>query len=463
MKKLFSIALMTVLPLGLFAQDSEAVAVAAKSDLDKALADLAAARQEVEAARLPLARQLTEQEQALTDQRAALVKAERFQENQLLELNALKAEAKRQMDEVKYVESLLAEYTRAFRSRLNFVEEPRYHEMFLKLDEVAANADLPPAEAFGQRAELLNVALARVEKIQGGELMDGRALDKQGLVQKGKVALIGPVAVFAGERDDTVGLLQQELNKPDPTVFTADKKLINETRSLATTGTGLLLLDPTGGNALKLSAMNEGLIKQLEKGGIAIIPIVILAFCMVFVVIYKWWQLANIRLATEKDLQTVLDHLGKGDQAGALSHAKGIPGISGNMLVTAVEHSDEKKEYIEELLYEKMLSARTKLERGLAFLALSATTGPLLGLLGTVMGMITTFHVISTVGSGDPKMLAAGISEALICTATGMGVAIPALLFHSFLTRKAKGVMASMEQISVGFINGVPEKINPFA
>jgi len=181
------------------------------------------------------------------------------------------------------------------------------------------------------------------------------------------------------------------------------------------------------------------------------------------VVVYKWWQLATIRLATEKDLQTVLDHLGKGDQAGALTHAKGIPGISGNMLVTAVEHSDEKKEYIEELLYEKMLSARTKLERGLAFLALSATTGPLLGLLGTVMGMITTFHVISTVGSGDPKMLAAGISEALICTATGMGVAIPALLFHSFLTRKAKGIMASMEQISVGFINGVPEKINPFA
>jgi biopolymer transport protein ExbB len=463
MKPFLTFALASLLPLGLFAQDAESVAAAAKSDLDRALADLTAARQEVETARLPLARQLTEQEQALTDQRAALVKAERFQENQLLELNVLKAEARRQVEEVKYVESLLTEYTRAFRSRLNFVEEPRYQDLFTKLDAVAANADLPPVEVFSQRAELLIIALDRIGKVQGGELMDGRALDKQGFVQKGKVAIIGPIAIFAGERDDTVGLLQQELNRPDPTVFTADKKLIKETRSLATTGTGLLLLDPTGGNALKLHALDEGIIRQLEKGGIAIIPIVILAACTLLVAAYKWRQLASIRLATEKDLQTVLGHLNRGDQASALHHARGISGISGNLLATAVEHWDEKQEYIEELLYEKMLAARTKLERGLAFLALAATTGPLLGLLGTVMGMIATFHVISTVGSGDPKMLAAGISEALICTATGMAVAIPALLFHSFLTRKAKGVIASMEQVSVGFINGVLEEVSPFA
>jgi biopolymer transport protein ExbB len=152
-----------------------------------------------------------------------------------------------------------------------------------------------------------------------------------------------------------------------------------------------------------------------------------------------------------------LQHLEKGEQNQALTLARSIPGLAGNLLASAVEHADEKKEYIEEILYEKMLSARTKLERGLSFLALSATTGPLMGLLGTVMGMIATFEVISSAGSGDPKTLAAGISEALICTATGMSVAIPALLFHAFLGRKAKGIIGSMEQTSVGFINGVPE------
>ncbi len=100
-----------------------------------------------------------------------------------------------------------------------------------------------------------------------------------------------------------------------------------------------------------------------------------------------------------------------------------------------------------------MLGARTQLERGIPFLALSATTGPLMGLLGTVMGMIATFKMISSFGSGDPKLLAAGISEALICTATGMAVAIPALLFHAFLSRKAKGIIGSMEKTAVAFVN----------
>jgi biopolymer transport protein ExbB len=171
----------------------------------------------------------------------------------------------------------------------------------------------------------------------------------------------------------------------------------------------------------------------------------------------KWVQLSRVRLASERDLQLVLRHLESRDQDRALEHARGIPGPAGNLLATAVKHSDEKKEYIEEVLYEKMLGARSTLERGLSFLALAATTGPLLGLLGTVMGMIATFKMISSFGSGDPKQLAAGISEALICTATGMAVAIPSLLFHAFLSRKAKGIIGSMEQTAVGFINGIPE------
>lgn len=192
-------------------------------------------------------------------------------------------------------------------------------------------------------------------------------------------------------------------------------------------------------------------------------PLLGLGAAMLLVALVKWLQLTRIRLATEKDLQKVLRHLGDDEQEKALVHARSIPGVAGDMLATAVEHADEKKEYIEEVVYEKMLGARTRLERGIAFLALTATAGPLLGLLGTVMGMISTFKLISSFGSGDPKLLAAGISEALIATATGMSVAIPALLLHAFLSRKAKGIIGSMEQTAVGFINGVPEKEKTFA
>jgi biopolymer transport protein ExbB len=444
--------------IGAPAQDLEGLGATASADLQKALNDLSAVRQEVESERLPLARKLADLELQLANRKAEFAKAQRFQENQLVELNALKTEARLRSEEVKYIDSLLTEYTRAFRSRLNFIEEPRYQSLFAAVEKAAVEPDLSPAERFTRRSALLTAAFERGEAALGGEIIDGKALDKQGRVQAGKVAIIGPVAIFADSSGHPAGVLQQELNKADPTLVQVDRTLAEGGRALVTTGTGQLALDPTLGNAFKLSALEEGLYEKLAKGGLIMVPLLGLGLAAVLVAFAKWLQLSRIRLATERDLQVVLQHLENRETHRALEYARSIPGLAGNMLATAVEHSDEKKEYIEEVLYEKMLGARAKLDRGLAFLALSATTGPLMGLLGTVMGMIATFKLISSFGSGDPKTLAAGISEALICTATGMAVAIPSLLLHAFLSRKAKGIIGSMEQTAVGFINGIPEE-----
>ena len=443
--------------------DLASVAASAAGDVEKALTELSETRKSIEGERVPLSREIAALEQKLADRRAELAKAQRFQENQLVELNALKAEAKRRGEEVKYVDSLLAEYARAFRSRLHFVEEPRFESVFGELEKAVA-PDLTPKQRFDRRARLLSTALDRTEGAMGGELFEARALDKKGLLQQGKVALVGPVAVFANAAGDVAGPLQQELNKADPSVVDVGKVIAEASRGLVSTGRGLVGTDPTLGNAFKLAALKESFYEKLEKGGWAMIPLLALGVSALGVAVVKWIQLSRFRLAKESDLQTVLRHLEDGKRDLALSHAQGIPGPAGDMLATAVKHADEKKEYIEEILYERMLAARTKLERGLPFLAVTATTGPLLGLLGTVMGMIATFKLISSFGSGDPKVLAAGISEALIATATGMTVAIPALLLHAFLGRMAKGIIGSMEQISVGFINGVPEvEKNPFA
>jgi len=444
------------------AQELETLTTGAKADLQRALDDLAEARRKIEADRLPLARELTRLEQQLIEQKSALQKAERFQENQLVELNALKNDARLRGEEVKYLESLLTEYTRAFRSRLSFVEEPRYRALFDRVEKAVASPDLPPVERFTQRTAILETSLQRAGGALGGELIEGQALDSLGKVQGGKVALVGPVAVFAGTSGDAAGLLQQELNKAEPTVMEVTPAVAAASRALATTGSGQLNLDPTLGNAFKLAALDEGIVEKLAEGGLVMIPLLGLGVAALLVALVKWLQLSRVRLVSETDLQKVLRHLEKGESQPALSHARGISGLAGELLATAVEHADEKKEYIEEVVYEKMLGARTRLERGIPFLALVATTGPLMGLLGTVMGMIATFKLISSFGSGDPKLLAAGISEALIATATGMAVAIPALLLHAFLSRKAKSVIGSMEQTAVGFINGVPDQ-NTFA
>jgi biopolymer transport protein ExbB len=463
MKHLFALTIAVVLAGQAVAQEFETVASGVRADLQKALADLTAARQQIEAERLPLSRRISDIEQKLSERKAELAKAQRFQENALVELNALKGEAKARGEEVKFIESLFSEYAKTFPSRLNFVEEPRYAAMFEAVDRAAVVSDLAPAQRFQQRTALLTTSLKRTEEALGGALFDGRALDKQGTVRAGKVALFGPVAMFAASAGDLSGLLQQELNKPEPTLVELNEKDRGPARELAMTGNGQLALDPTGGNAFKLAAMEETFYEKIAAGGWVMAPLIALGFACVLVAIFKYIQLSRVRIATERDLQIVLRHVEEREPQKALAHARSIRGLAGDLLTAAVQHVDEKKEYIEEVLYEKMLAARTKLERGLAFLALTATVGPLMGLLGTVMGMIATFKLISSFGSGDPKVLAAGISEALIATASGMIVAIPALLLHAFLSRKAKGIIGSMEQTAVGFINGVPEEEKTFS
>jgi len=454
-----SLVAASLLALGpLFAQDADALAGSAKADLQKALTELTQVRREVEGEKLPLVRAVNELEQKVLDQKAAFQKAERFQENQLVELNALKAQARVRGEEVKYLDSLLTEYGRAFRSRVHLIEEPRLKPSFEGFDAATASPELGEAERLQKRSELILASLARLKLVAGGDRFEAQALGPSSVLEKGKVALFGPVALFASDQSAAVGLLQQELNKADPTVVPLHGDIVAAGRQLTTSGTGSLAFDPTLGNAFKLEALKETLYEKLAQGGPVMVPLLSLGFAALIVAIVKWFQFSRIRLVSENELQQVLQHLEKEESGAALKLAQGIPGLAGELLATGVEHFDEKKEYIEEILYEKMLGARSKLERGLPFLALAATTGPLMGLLGTVTGMIATFKLISSFGSGDPKLLAAGISEALMATATGMAVAIPALLLHAFMSRKAKGILGSMEQTSVGFVNGVPER-----
>jgi biopolymer transport protein ExbB len=132
-----------------------------------------------------------------------------------------------------------------------------------------------------------------------------------------------------------------------------------------------------------------------------------------------------------------------------------VDGPFGDVLLAGVQHAREEKELLEEVLYEKLLGAQPKLERMLAFVALTAAAAPLLGLLGTVTGMIRTFKLITVFGTGDAKQLSSGISEALITTEFGLYIAVPALLAHALLARLAKGKLSDIEQTSVAFVNGL--------
>ena len=109
----------------------------------------------------------------------------------------------------------------------------------------------------------------------------------------------------------------------------------------------------------------------------------------------------------------------------------------------------------EEVLYEHMIDVRDKLRKWLPFIAITAAVSPLLGLLGTVSGLINTYSVIAVEGTGEAQSISGGISEALITTLFGLAVAIPAFMMHAILSRKAKGVEQLTERLSLGLINEV--------
>lgn len=446
------------LVLNVAAQDFGNVSMASKADLDKALAELSQVQKQVGEERVPLSQRLASTEEAMLNRRKDYEKLQRKRDNDLVDLNVLKERVRKQKEELEYVNGLLQEFTAVFESRIHISELQVYQKQVQAIRTVAGNTDLSLEDRIANQFSLLDLAVNRIESLTGGHSFDGQALAPSGELDKGKITLMGPVALFASSSGTTVGMVERQVGSLEPSVTIMDPKLAPAMRNMVKTGSGELVLDATLGNALKLEAMKKGVYDTLKQGGLVMIPLLSLGLASVLVAVVKWMQFSRIRLARPSDVQKVLDHIEKEEQGAALAYARGIEGPAGELLATAVEHVDEKKEYIEEILYEKMLAARIKVERGIAFLALAATTGPLMGLLGTVMGMIATFKLISSHGSGDPKLLAEGISEALIATATGMAVAIPALLLHAFLNRKAKGIIGSLEQTSVGFLNGVKEE-----
>src|SRR5690606_17594471 len=119
------------------------------------------------------------------------------------------------------------------------------------------------------------------------------------------------------------------------------------------------------------------------------------------------------------------------------------------------------REHLEEIMHEHVLAVVPRLERSLGTLAVFGGVAPLLGLLGTVTGMISTFQLVTLFGSGNAKTLSGGISEALVTTQVGLVIAIPVLLAHAFLARKAKSMLGELEQVAVSLVNVVKSDPGP--
>ncbi|RLB10249.1 MAG: biopolymer transporter ExbB, partial [Deltaproteobacteria bacterium] len=131
-----------------------------------------------------------------------------------------------------------------------------------------------------------------------------------------------------------------------------------------------------------------------------------------------------------------------------------------NILMNGLKNRHQERETLESVMQESILKELPRLERFLPALNTLAAIAPLLGLLGTVTGMISTFHVITLYGTGDPRMMSGGISEALVTTELGLAVAIPVMLMHAFLRRRVEHIVGDMEEKAVALVNIILKEKN---
>ena len=124
----------------------------------------------------------------------------------------------------------------------------------------------------------------------------------------------------------------------------------------------------------------------------------------------------------------------------------------GRVMKVGNDNLDKDIETLELKLAEAIMSERPAIERGINVVKIISVVAPLAGLLGTVTGMIVTFQQITLFGTGDPKIMAGGISQALVTTVLGLVVAIPTTLAHSFLQSSARSVVDVLEEQATGIV-----------
>lgn len=184
----------------------------------------------------------------------------------------------------------------------------------------------------------------------------------------------------------------------------------------------------------------------VQSGGWLMLPILVCSILASGIIIERFWSLQRKRVHPENLLAAILKLIENESltQKNIEEIASGSP--LGLILATGLENRKFPRERMKESIEEVGSHVAHELERYMNMLGTIAVITPLLGLLGTVIGMIKVFTAITVVGVGDPGQLAGGISEALLTTAAGLCVAIPSLIFHRYLKRRIDELVVSMER-----------------
>ena len=197
------------------------------------------------------------------------------------------------------------------------------------------------------------------------------------------------------------------------------------------------------------------IISELQKGGIVMIPLLLGSIFTLAIVIERAISLRSKKIIIPEIVTAVERIKCPEDIRVAESICETYPGTFANVMLPALRNKDLNREELKEFIIDQGRQEVRTLERGLVGLETVAGVAPLLGLMGTVVGMIKVFNVISQQGLGQANVLSGGISEALITTVTGLAIGIPALIAYNFFTSKAEGIVMDIEKYTASLLHRI--------
>ncbi len=204
-------------------------------------------------------------------------------------------------------------------------------------------------------------------------------------------------------------------------------------------------IDPSGGAILKRLIQKPNLRERIDQGGTVGYIIISIGIIALLIAVWRW---------------LVLGGVGRKVNAQVSNETPSEKNPLGRVLLVSERNKSIDTESLELKLNEAILKETPALVKYVSFLKIIAVVAPLMGLLGTVVGMINTFQAITLFGAGDPQLMAGGISQALITTVLGLCVAIPMTLLHSIVNTRSKSIIHVLEEQSAGIIAAHSEKTN---
>jgi biopolymer transport protein ExbB len=423
----------------------------AENDLKQAIADLEKTRQAIATEKPKLTEDFRKIEKDLLEKRRLVRIARLSKEDRAQELRQLQTDLSTRRQDANYLSSLLKDHA----LKTTTLSSPGSPNLKINPTIIAAEMD-NPSSSLQERLAILDASVTHLEQLLGGSTAPGKAADPSGNIAEGTFAAVGPVSYFLSENKTSGGDVIPSKTGEIPHYIPGNESNV----SALISGTSTTLpLDPTGGNARAMDEIDGGFIDMVNKGGLWVWPIMFLALLSLAFGLVKLAQFSRFREPTDAWVTAILAALRTGDRDKALQLASERNHPAGVVLAKLITVSENSTDLVEETLYEQLMSVQSKASSLLSVIAITAATSPLLGLLGTVSGMIATFNLITLFGSGDPKPLAGGISEALITTLFGLVVAIPALILHAFLSRRAQGIVQTTERLGLSFVNGLRAKL----